>query len=240
MIRIRRAARQDSAAIGRVHVETWQATYAGLLPDAMLVAMSDVRQSAWWSQLLKDPAEARGSRDAYARIEARGGFRTEVTDDLVAFLAEVDTAYLATANAAGQPYAQHRGGPKGFIRVVDDHTLGFADYSGNRQYITTGNLADNDQAFLFLMDYTHRRRIKLWGRARVVGDDPELLARLMPEGYAARPEQVILFDIAAWDSNCPQHIPQKFDATDVGAAVAQLEARIAALEAENAALRSGA
>jgi len=168
----------------------------------------------------------RGSRDAYARFEQRGGFRTEVTGDLVEFVAAIDTAYLATANAAGQPYAQHRGGPPGFIRHLAGNTLAFADYTGNRQFITTGNLAENDRAFLFLMDYAGQRRVKLWGRARVSGD-PALVARLMPEGYAARAEQAILFDVAAWDSNCPQHIPRKVDF-----------ARIAALESENARLRA--
>jgi predicted pyridoxine 5'-phosphate oxidase superfamily flavin-nucleotide-binding protein len=179
---------------------------------------------------------ARGSRAAYAKQEARGGFRTAIDDDLTAFLAEVDTAYLATANADGQPYAQHRGGPKGFIRVVDRHTIGFVDYAGNRQYISTGNLAQNDKAFLFLMDYAHRRRIKLWGRARIVDDDPALTARLMPAGYSARPEQVILFTIDAWDVNCPQHIPQKRDSAEVAAIIARLEERIAALETDNARL----
>ena len=179
---------------------------------------------------------ARGSREAYARQEARGGFRTAIDGDLTAFLAHVDTAYLATANASGQPYAQHRGGPKGFIRVVDDHTIGFADYTGNRQYISTGNLAENNKAFLFLMDYAHRRRLKLWGRARVV-DDEVLIARLMPDGYRATPEQVILFEIDAWDMNCPQHIPQKYDAADVAATLARMGARIAELETENAHLK---
>ena len=180
----------------------------------------------------------RGSRDAYAKVEARGGFRTAITPEFVQFLSGVDTAYLATANAKGQPYAQHRGGPKGFIRVVDERTIGFADYAGNRQYITLGNLAENDRAFLFLMDYAHRRRVKIWGRARVVEDDPALLARLMPEGYRARAEQAILFTVEAWDINCPQHIPQKFDAGDVAAALERLQQRIAMLEAENARLRA--
>ncbi len=180
----------------------------------------------------------RRSRAAYAEMEARGGFRTEITPDLIDFLSEIDTAYLATANAAGRPYAQHRGGPKGFIRQVDERTLGFTDYTGNRQYITTGNLADNSRAFLFLMDYANRRRVKIWGRARVIEDDPALLARLMPGGYRARGEQVILFEVEAWDSNCPQHIPQKLDATDVAGAMAHLQSRIADLENENAALTS--
>lgn len=179
----------------------------------------------------------RGSRDSYARMEQRGGFRTTVTNVLIEFLEGIDTAYIATATAEGQPYAQHRGGPKGFIKALDDHTLAFADYAGNRQYLTVGNLAENDKAFLFLMDYAHRRRIKLWGHARVVTDDAELVERLMPEGYAARPEQAILFTVLAWDVNCPQHIPRKIDAAEVASTIESLQARIADLEAENAALR---
>jgi predicted pyridoxine 5'-phosphate oxidase superfamily flavin-nucleotide-binding protein len=179
---------------------------------------------------------ARGSRQSYARIEQRGGFRTTITADLTDFLAGIDTAYLATATADGQPYAQHRGGPPGFIRVLDEHTLGFADFTGNRQYLTTGNLAENDKAFLFLMDYVNRRRIKLWGRARVFADDQALIDRLMPPKYPARAEQAILFTVVAWDANCPQHIPHKLDAIAVANAIAKFETRIAALEAENAAL----
>src|SRR5260370_21305331 len=148
-------------------------------------------------------------------MEERCRWETRVTPELAAFLAERDSAYLATATSAGQPYIQHRGGPKGFIRVLDDKTLGFADFIGNRQYITTGNLAENDRAFLFLMDYTHRRRVKIWGRARVVVDDAKLVAELMPEDVAARPEQAIVFTIETWDTNCPQHLPQKFHAGDV-------------------------
>lgn len=178
----------------------------------------------------------RGSRGNYEKMESRGGFRTEITEDLAQFLASVDTAYLATANASRQPYAQHRGGPKGFIRIVGPGTLGFADYRGNRQYITTGNLAENDRAFLFLMDYAHRRRVKLWGRARV-SDDAEVIASLMPDDYQAKPEQAILFEVEAWDINCPQHIPQKIDAGDVERVLGDLRRRIAELEAENAALR---
>jgi len=147
--------------------------------------------------------ERRGSRKSYRRMEERGGWQTKVTPEIAAFLAERDSAYLATANAAGQPYAQHRGGPKGFICVLDENTLGFADYVGNRQYISTGNLTENDRAFLFLMDNAHRRRVKIWGRARVVADDPQPLARLMPGGYNARPEQAILFTVEAWYVNCP-------------------------------------
>jgi len=179
---------------------------------------------------------ARGSRAVYAKLEARGGFRTGIDENLAAFMETIDTAYLATASAAGQPYAQHRGGPKGFIRVLGPSLIGWADYAGNRQYISTGNLAENDKAFLFLMDYAHRRRIKLWGHARV-SEDPTLIATLMPGGYQARGEHAVLFEIEAWDVNCPQHIPQKIAAADVAAALSQRDARIAELEAEIAALK---
>ncbi len=182
----------------------------------------------------------RGSRAAYARMEARGGaFETVITAELIDFLAEVDTAYLATANAAGQPYTQHRGGPRGFIRALDEHRLAFVDYTGNRQYVTLGNLAENDRAFLFLMDYAHARRMKVWGRARVIEDDPELVARLMPENYKARPEQVIVLEVEAWDVNCSQHIPRKVDAAEAGGVLEALQARVSALEAEVARLRNG-
>ena len=180
----------------------------------------------------------RGSRQAYTKMEARGGFQTKLTPDLIAFLTEIDTAYLATANAAGQPYVQHRGGPKGFICALNETTLGFADYAGNRQYITLGNLDENGQAFLFLMDYAHRRRIKIWGRARLVEGDPELISRLMPKSYSARAERAILFEVNAWDVNCPRHIPQKLDAGEVAEVLAKLQNRIAALEAENDKLRA--
>jgi uncharacterized protein len=180
----------------------------------------------------------KGSREAYARVEQNGGWRTEVDENLAAFLADANSLYFATATADGQPYIQHRGGPKGFIRILDKNTLAFADYSGNRQYITQGNLSENPKAQIFLMDYAHRRRVKIWGEARVVDDDPALLQSLMPQGYKARPEQVILFRISAWDTNCPQHIPQKFDAADVAAALASRDARIAELEAELTAVKA--
>ena len=179
----------------------------------------------------------KGSRDSYAHVEQRGGWRTEIDEHLAAFLAEANSLYFATATADGQPYIQHRGGPKGFVKILDKHTLAFADYSGNRQYITQGNLSENPRANIFLMDYAHRRRIKIWGEARAVDDDPALLKSLMPGGYKARPEQVILFRISAWDTNCPQHIPQKFDAADVAAALASRDARIKELEEELAGLK---
>ncbi|MGX8011721.1 pyridoxamine 5'-phosphate oxidase family protein [Mesorhizobium sp. ORM8.1] len=179
----------------------------------------------------------KGSRDSYARVEQRGGWRATITPDLAAFIEAQTSVFLATANADGQPYIQHRGGPAGFLKVLDEHTIGFADFSGNRQFITQGNLEDNDQAFLFLIDYMMRQRIKIWGKARVVDNDPEQTARLMPENYKARPEQTILFTVSAWDANCPQHIPQRFEAADVAAALAERDRRIASLEQEVARLR---
>lgn len=185
-----------------------------------------------FTPIVKAVQTRRGSRAIYARMEAQGGFRTAIDARLIEALAEANSAYLVTASADGQPYAQHRGGPKGFIRILDDRTIGFADYTGNRQYISTGNLAENPKAFLFLMDYANRRRVKIWGRARVVEGDAALNEQLMPKDYKARAEAAILFEIDAWDLNCPQHIPQKFDAEDVAAALATRDARIAALEAE--------
>jgi uncharacterized protein len=186
---------------------------------------------------VKEIQTRKGSRHAYAHVEQNGGWRTEIDDNLTAFLADINSLYFATASADGQPYIQHRGGPRGFVKILDKHTLAFADYSGNRQYITQGNLSENPKAHIFVMDYAHRRRVKIWGEARVVDDDPALLQSLMPQGYKARPEQVILFKISAWDTNCPQHIPQKFDAADVAAALASRDGRIAELEAELAALK---
>ncbi len=179
---------------------------------------------------------SKGSRGAYARMETAGSWKTQITPDLAGFIAAQTSVFLTTANKEGQPYIQHRGGPPGFLRVLDDRTIGFADFAGNRQYITTGNLADNSKAYLFLIDYAQRRRIKLWGEARVV-TDPDLTAKLMPEGYKARPEQAILFTVSAWDANCPQHIPQRFDAADVAALLAERDKRIKAFEAEVQTLR---
>jgi predicted pyridoxine 5'-phosphate oxidase superfamily flavin-nucleotide-binding protein len=159
-----------------------------------------------------------------------GGFPVAINDELAAFIAERDSAYLATANAEGQPYVQHRGGPPGFLHVLDEHTIAFADFVGNKQYITTGNLAENDRAFLFLMDYENRERMKIWGRAKIVTGDAALLAKLAINGYDARVEQAIVFSVEAWNANCPQHIPQLVHASDVAAGVARLQERIAYLE----------
>lgn len=181
----------------------------------------------------------KGSRRSYARIEERGGWQTRITSDLARFIEAQTSIFLATATREGQPYIQHRGGPAGFLKVLDDKTIGFADFVGNKQYITQGNLAENPKAYLFLIDYAHRQRVKIWGEARVIEGDAELTAKLMPEDYKARPEQVILFTVSAWDVNCQQHIPQRFEAADVAAALAERDSRIAALEAEVARLRAG-
>jgi len=202
--------------------------------------MSDLRSyssDVAFTPAVKEIQTRKGSRDAYAHVEQRGGWRTEVDENLAALLAQTNSLYFSTASADGQPYIQHRGGPRGFVKILDNTTLAFADYSGNRQYITQGNLAENPKAHIFVMDYAHRRRVKIWGEARVIDDDPALLTSLMPQGYKARPEQVILFKISAWDTNCPQHIPQKFDAADVAAALATRDVRIAELEAELATLK---
>lgn len=177
-----------------------------------------------------------GSRAAYARMEAAGGFATSITDDLARFIAAQTSFFLATANGAGQPYIQHRGGPAGFLRVLDASTLAFADFRGNKQYITRGNLLDNDKVQLFLIDYLHRQRVKIWGVATAT-DDPARLAALTPAAYDARVEQAIVITVSAWDANCPQHIPQLVEAADMAARLAESEARIAALEAALAAAR---
>jgi len=178
----------------------------------------------------------RGSAKAYAERLAEG-FPDTVTPELAAFIAEQDTAFLGTVSGDGAPYIQHRGGPKGFIKVVDEHTLGFADYRGNRQYITLANLSENDRAFLFLIDPARRQRIKIWGRARMVENDAALTERLFDEGYKARPERALLFTIEAWDVNCSQHIVTRFTEADIDEALKGVQTKIAELEAENAQLR---
>ena len=203
--------------------------------------MSKASSDVAFTAAVKAVQDERGSRQAFAAREARGGaFRTAIDDDLRQRLAETFSFYFATANAEGQPYIQHRGGPPGFLRPIGEATLAFADFAGNRQYITTGNLSENPRAFIFMMDYVNRRRVKIWGSARVVRDDPALLDRLLTDGYQARAEQAIVFDVSAWDLNCPQHIPQMFPAGAVMQATESLRARIKELEAEIARLRAGA
>jgi uncharacterized protein len=187
---------------------------------------------------VKEVQVRKGSRRAYARMEENGSWDTRISPDLADFIADQRSVFLATANREGQPYVQHRGGPPGFIHVVDDHTLAFADFVGNRQYITTGNLAENPKAHLFLIDYANRRRVKIWGEARVVEGDEALRAKLMPAHYRAKSDQVLVFTVKAWDSNCPQHIPRRFEEEDVRTLVGERDQRIAELEAEVAALKA--
>ena len=165
-------------------------------------------------------------------MENQEGWATTITDELAEFIARQTSVFLATANAQGQPYIQHRGGPPGFLHVLDEHTIGFADFNGNRQYVSSGNLAENPKAHLFLIDYTTRQRIKLWGTARVIEDDRDLVERLMPTNYKAKSEQAMLFTVDAWDANCPQHIPQRLEASDVAKALQSRDLKIAELEAE--------
>ena len=195
--------------------------------DTTLTYPSDIA----FTTAVKAQQSRQGSRPAYAHMEAGGSWQTHITPELRAFIENQTSVFLATANAAGQPYIQHRGGPAGFLRVLDEQTLGFVDYAGNRQYITLGNLHENPKAHLFLIDYAQRRRIKLWGELSAVASDKALTARLMPAGYKARAERVMLFKISAWDANCPQHIPRRMDADGVTTALAERDQRIAALEA---------
>ena len=185
---------------------------------------------------VKAQQQAHGSRHAYARMEQGRGFRTAIDDDMRGFIEAQTTLFMATANLDGQPYIQHRGGPPGFLHVLDEHTIAFADFTGNRQFVSTGNLADNPKAQLFLMDYAHRQRLKIWGEARVE-TDPALVERLMPAGYKARAEQAIVFTVKAWDANCPQHIPQLIPVDEVIPAIAERDRRIDELEKELAVLR---
>lgn len=179
-----------------------------------------------------------GSRRAYKHMEESSGWETLITPELAEFIAARNSMYLATANAAGQPYIQHRGGPPGFLKVLDEHTFGFADFAGNKQYITLGNIQENPKAHVFLMDYAHRRRIKIWGELSAVEGDAELNARMKPADYKARVERVMLIKVTAWDVNCPQHIPIKVDVEDVREAIESRDRRIAELEAELVKLRS--
>jgi predicted pyridoxine 5'-phosphate oxidase superfamily flavin-nucleotide-binding protein len=187
---------------------------------------------------VKAVQQRKGSRAGYARMEAGRGWRTTVSPDLADYLADLDMFYLGTASTAGQPYIQYRGGPPGFLKVLDDKTLGFADFGGNRQYITLGNLSENPKAFLFLMDYANSRRVKVWGTARVVEGDAALLEKLRDPEYPAEVERAILFTIEAWDVNCPQHIHPRFSARQIAPAIEQLQTRIAELEAEVERLRT--
>jgi predicted pyridoxine 5'-phosphate oxidase superfamily flavin-nucleotide-binding protein len=154
-------------------------------------------------------AQARyGAREHALGIEQRQPANDRLTPDLMAFIAAADSFFIGTASRDGWPHVQHRGGPAGFLKVLDDRTLAFADYAGNKQYITVGNLSENDRVLLFLIDYERGRRLKLWGRAAVVDDDPELLSRVGDADYPAKAERVIRIGVMAWDLNCRQHFPR--------------------------------
>ena len=193
--------------------------------------MKQVISDIAFTPSVKTIQERLGSRKNYARMEQGAGWSETVTADLAGFIAERDSLYLGTASADGRPYIQHRGGKRGFIKVFDDQRLGLADFSGNRQYISMGNLSENDRAFMFLMDYPNRRRIKIWGRAEFVEDDAELLERVIDVDYEARPERALVFHVEAWDVNCPQHITPRFTQEEIEPAIRELEQRNESLQA---------
>lgn len=192
-----------------------------------------------FSEAVKAIQTARGSRAMFAEREVAGGFQTAITPDLAAFVGATTTCYLATASAAGQPSVQHRGGPPGFLHVLDAQTIAFADFTGNRQYVSLGNLSENPRVALILMDYENRRRVKLWGEAQVVENDPALIQRLLPRDYRGRAQQAIMIAVKAWDINCSQHIPEMFHAGRVAETIVELQRRIDLLEAQNARLKKG-
>jgi predicted pyridoxine 5'-phosphate oxidase superfamily flavin-nucleotide-binding protein len=199
--------------------------------------MTDTPAALVFPPSARSAQERLGSRALQARRERPGGFSQTVDERLRAFLTRIDSFFIATATTDGQPYIQHRGGPRGFLKVLDPSTLGFADFSGNRQYITVGRLAENPAVCLFLIDYEHRARVKVWGRASVVEGDSGLLGRLADPAYAARIERAILIKIDVWDVNCRQHIPRKLAAEDVAVEIERLQSRIRELESENALLK---
>lgn len=179
---------------------------------------------------VKAAQEKRGSRQTYEKYIANGSVNDTITPKIEEFIAQLDGFYLGTVSSNGYPYIQFRGGAPGFLKVLDEKTLGFADFTGNVQYITVGNLSGNDKAFLFLMDYRHRKRIKIWGRAKSVENDPALIERLQVPGYPAPVERAILFHVEAISENCPQHIPIRYSEAEVEAMMHPLRDRIAELE----------
>ena len=191
-----------------------------------------------FSDRVKTVQSEKGSRDFYAGMEETNPWSTRVTPELGRFISAQTSVFFGTASRAGQPYIQHRGGPAGFLRSLSDRQIGFADLAGNRQYITLGNLSENPRAFLFLIDYEHSRRIKLWGTAEVIEGDQDLMKRLVVDGQRGRPERAILFTLEAWDINCPQYIPKRLDMAQVDALLAERDRRILELEAELALLKT--
>jgi len=184
-----------------------------------------------FTPMVKALQEKHHSRSGYARMEQSGGWQTEITPQLEAFLDTMDSFYMGTSNAEGQPYIQHRGGPKGFLKVLDHNHLAFADFSGNKQYISLGNLGENNRAYIFLMNYATQTRIKIWGTAEAIEDDNTLIESLHDTSYKARLERAIIFKVEAWDINCRQHIKQRFTTEDIDKITAPLHNKIKDLEA---------
>ncbi|WP_319533047.1 pyridoxamine 5'-phosphate oxidase family protein [uncultured Cohaesibacter sp.] len=191
-----------------------------------------------FSDSIKQVQSEKGSRDFYARMGETQPWSSRITPELGRFISDQTSVFFGTASRTGQPYIQHRGGPAGFLHILSDRQIGFADLAGNRQYITIGNLTENPWAFLFLIDYEHSRRIKLWGTAEVVEGDPDLMKRLVVKEQRGRPERAILFTLEAWDINCPQYIPQRLDIARVDTMLAERDLRIHELEAELALLKA--
>lgn len=179
--------------------------------------------------------EKYGSREMYNRMEARGPDNDTLIPRVADFIKARDSFYMGTVNHNGWPYIQFRGGPVGFLKVLDQKTLGFADFVGNCQYLSIGNLGDSDRTFLFLMDYANRRRLKIWGRAQVEYDQPDLVEQLRVQGYEAEAQRAILIQVEAWDWNCPKHIPVKYSEAQVAGMMSPLQDRIRELEAQLAA-----
>ncbi len=201
--------------------------------------MSNYSSDIAFSPAVKAWQTAKGSRDGYRIMEESGSWRTEVDAELTLFLGTLDMFYLGTSNTVGQPYIQYRGGPKGFLKVLDKKTLAFAEFAGNRQFITSGNLSENPRAFIFLMDYSIKRRAKLWGHAEVVENDQQLLEQLHDPDYSAKIERVIKFTIDVWDGNCRQHIQNRIAEEAVKPVIAGLHARIEELENELVIVKTG-
>ena len=199
--------------------------------------MTNYPSDVAFTPAVKEIQKQKGSRKSYEKMEQRGGWQTEITADLEQFLSELDMFYFGTSNNEGQPYIQYRGGAPGFLKPIDSKTVAFADFGGNRQYISLGNLSENPKAFIFLMDYVNSRRVKLWGKARVVDEDPELLAKLQDADYPGKVERAILFEIEAWDINCPQHIHKRIPQELVRDTIEKLQNRIYELEAELSSLK---
>ncbi|HEY2760991.1 MAG TPA: pyridoxamine 5'-phosphate oxidase family protein [Pirellulales bacterium] len=199
--------------------------------------MTEIPSDIAFTPAVKTIQQQKGSRAQYADMEEFSGWQTTVAPDLAKFIGGLDMFYLGTANAAGQPYIQYRGGAPGFLKVIDEQTLGFADFGGNQQYITLGNLSENPKAFIFLMDYANSRRVKLWGTAQVIDNDAKLIEQLRDPNYRKQPARAIVFTLKAWDMNCPQHIHKRVLVKQVAPIIEKLEARIRELEEQLAKYR---